>query len=899
MQGEKQPLLHAPRGARAPPSAESPLQQRVRGPASLAGADGHSQLPAGWEAYWDEEYKRYYYYNAATGESTWTKPQPEEEEEEEPEPKEEEEPEPQEDAWGDKVPAAAGSDAEGGQEVDNHDGKDAWGDKVARHDGNRRYPTAKQGKPNLDQGEEEEEKEQAGGKVIVCDTGSPGQGFPHGCVTKDVASYEDHSATAHGFGMQPPPARVVRVCSPSLGLGRKGCKLIPDFHRMAADAADAKESEVAEAHELSFLLLKLDVHAETEEELMPYLGNLKKALAKAIGLRFDTDVDHLVLAPALGAQAEDWIEVIKVADLNCTEAHQCEDLGRRRRRRLLSVDAGAREHMADETHEELDAGMPAGRKLLAAPAATAGGQLASWETAIEKEAAKLQSHDAPSPTATAAAKKNAGTKRHPRAAARAAARDMAARAHALQSARSGMRVPVVGSHKSVTPGHAVAAHGAQAAPVKAGAPAATASARARKASGKGGKGGMSWHQLVRHADSQEAAAEAKAKAAASAEVQHEEKKLARKVEAEVSEQMQKAQAAKASREKQLKRLASEAVFQASVQAAVQASQQRRAALQAAEAAKQAKMAELRKQVAREQRKAAMLQAQEAEEETQEEEATEVEMKIYVSRPDDLDKVRKAVLSAVESGAIDAQLLRQQVVGAGPLPLRVGLWRSCEGFNGNGECVLDCHQTCGAFPRPPCQPRPVIDNAYVGEASLEHFDVTDSLDLLPGMDAPPLEQMGAGKDDFQMRFTLDGREPHCGRLKCSMLECNFVAVGDLYRGPIRLQDLLSPQLQDKLPASVNFQAVACDGAHRLSSSVVKATIHVLAPLVNSTAADAQDEGGLGDNGLLNAGTVGHSPAVTRCASVSVCVCVGAWVRGCVGVGVLEAGLMQASVCCKQA
>ena len=156
MQGEKQPLLHAPRGARAPPSAESPLQQRVRGPASLAGADGHSQLPAGWEAYWDEEYKRYYYYNAATGESTWTKPQPEEEEEEEPEPKEEEEPEPQEDAWGDKVPAAAGSDAEGGQEVDDHDGKDAWGDKVARHDGNRRYPTAKQGKPNLDKEEARE-----------------------------------------------------------------------------------------------------------------------------------------------------------------------------------------------------------------------------------------------------------------------------------------------------------------------------------------------------------------------------------------------------------------------------------------------------------------------------------------------------------------------------------------------------------------------------------------------------------------------------------------------------------------------------------------------------------------------------------------------------------------------
>jgi hypothetical protein len=51
---------------------------------------------------------------------------------------------------------------------------------------------------------------------------------------------------------------------------------------------------VAQVQELSFLLLKLDVHAETEETLLPYIGNLKIALAKAIGLRFDTDVDHLV-----------------------------------------------------------------------------------------------------------------------------------------------------------------------------------------------------------------------------------------------------------------------------------------------------------------------------------------------------------------------------------------------------------------------------------------------------------------------------------------------------------------------------------------------------------------------------------------------------------------------------
>ena len=36
--------------------------------------EGNSQLPVGWQAVWDEEYQRYYYYNEATGQATWDKP---------------------------------------------------------------------------------------------------------------------------------------------------------------------------------------------------------------------------------------------------------------------------------------------------------------------------------------------------------------------------------------------------------------------------------------------------------------------------------------------------------------------------------------------------------------------------------------------------------------------------------------------------------------------------------------------------------------------------------------------------------------------------------------------------------------------------------------------------------
>jgi hypothetical protein len=33
-----------------------------------------SQLPEGWQAFWDQNFGMYYYYNDASGESTWEKP---------------------------------------------------------------------------------------------------------------------------------------------------------------------------------------------------------------------------------------------------------------------------------------------------------------------------------------------------------------------------------------------------------------------------------------------------------------------------------------------------------------------------------------------------------------------------------------------------------------------------------------------------------------------------------------------------------------------------------------------------------------------------------------------------------------------------------------------------------
>ena len=42
-----------------------------------------------------------------------------------------------------------------------------------------------------------------------------------------------------------------------------------------------------------------------------------------------------------------------------------------------------------------------------------------------------------------------------------------------------------------------------------------------------------------------------------------------------------------------------------------------------------------------------------------------------------------------------------------------------------------HETCGAFPLSPCQPRTVVGNAFVGEASLERFSAQDIVELMPG------------------------------------------------------------------------------------------------------------------------------------------------------------------------
>lgn len=192
---------------------------------------------------------------------------------------------------------------------------------------------------------------------------------------------------------------------------------------------------------------------------------------------------------------------------------------------------------------------------------------------------------------------------------------------------------------------------------------------------------------------------------------------------------------------------------------------------------------------------------------------------------------------------------------------MGLWRSVEGFSIRKECVscvevedkcvLACHEECGAFPLPPCAPRSLVDNAFVGEASLQEFDPDDLFELLPGKDAPAgflfseaaieskreyavqdtidsstdsarhdraknsysafseIEEAGLvphdgkpparrkwgdAKDQFKMRYTIsyehDGRhsEPNCGRMTCTMVDCRFTAIGDVYEGPMPIAGL---------------------------------------------------------------------------------------------------------------
>ena len=67
---------------------------------------------------------------------------------------------------------------------------------------------------------------------------------------------------------------------------------------------------MADERDLAYLLVQLDVHAVDEQQVVAHAGLLKQAVAKAIGLRFETDVDHLVLAPSLGPRPADWIEVL-------------------------------------------------------------------------------------------------------------------------------------------------------------------------------------------------------------------------------------------------------------------------------------------------------------------------------------------------------------------------------------------------------------------------------------------------------------------------------------------------------------------------------------------------------------------------------------------------------------
>ena len=228
----------------------------------------------------------------------------------------------QTDAWGDSVgavPSDEGSDMQSSQEngADTHGAGAGGGDSV-------------RAKPR-----------KAGGPVVVCDTMNP-----VGCQTKTVHTYVDHSGQAAAMSPHAlPPARLARVCSAGLG-----CRVVPDWHRAAGDAAsrDARTvrvcvfgsisvcahgcecacasavvlcnehvrpdsrwcAKVADERDLAYLLVELDVHAVDQQEVVAHAGLLKQAVAKAIGLRFETDVDHLVLAPSLGPRPADWIEVL-------------------------------------------------------------------------------------------------------------------------------------------------------------------------------------------------------------------------------------------------------------------------------------------------------------------------------------------------------------------------------------------------------------------------------------------------------------------------------------------------------------------------------------------------------------------------------------------------------------
>ena len=177
-------------------------------------------------------------------------------------------------------------------------------------------------------------------------------------------------------------------------------------------------------------------------------------------------------------------------------------------------------------------------------------------------------------------------------------------------------------------------------------------------------------------------------------------------------------------------------------------------------------------------------------------------------------------------------------------------------------MVGCHETCGAFPRVPCQPRAIINGLYIGQASLLHFAPEDKLQLMPGMAAPALAELHGETDDkgvFSIRYTVDGRTPHCARLHCTMIECSFAAVGEVYSGPVALKDLIGFHA---LPHSFEVQSVACDGAHRLSSTVAKSTVHVAAPQVEAAAQEeaavqAAEAAALGGDGGSAAPVDPHS------------------------------------------